>query len=73
MLLLSVLGALVDLGVLWQVRRLRRRGASKWRQQPVAAGKLRMERVQFVLSLAALALVAAELAAHKYLHGVFFA
>ena len=72
MLLLAIFGALVDLGVLWQVRRLRDRPASKWRQAPVSAGKLRAERLQLILSLVALSLVVVELAAHKHLHGVFF-
>ncbi len=72
MLLLSTVGALVDLGVLWQVRRLRKRGASKWRQVPVSSARLRMERLQLLLSALALCLVVAELTAHKHLHGVFF-
>ena len=71
MLLLSTAAALVDLGVLWQVRRLRRRPASKWRQVPVSSGKLQMERLQFILSVVALTLVIAEFAAHKHLHGAF--
>jgi hypothetical protein len=64
MILLALAGSLLNLIVLWQVRRLRKRPASQWRQQPISARKLRMERLQFFLSVATLALIGIE----EYLH-----
>jgi hypothetical protein len=64
MIAFAVFGSLLNLGVLFQVRRLRRRPASQWRQQPLSPHKLRMERVQLVLSVATLLLIGIE----EYLH-----
>ena len=69
MLVLATLGALLDLVILWQVRRLRKRPASRWRLAPPGPGKLRMERIQFAFSVVTLALVGIELIGHHYLHG----
>jgi hypothetical protein len=57
---LALIGSLVNLAILAQVRRLRHRPASQWRQQPPTSHKLRMERTQVILSVATLALVAVE-------------
>ena len=69
MLLLATLGAVLDLIILWQVRRLRKRPASRWRQMPPSPRKLRMERIQFAFSIVTLVLVCVELLAHQHLHG----
>lgn len=61
---LALLGSLLNLAVLMQIRYLRNRPASQWRQKPVSPRKLRMERLQFFLSIATLILVAVE----EYLH-----
>jgi hypothetical protein len=61
---LALLGSLMNLAVLAQIRRLRRRPASQWRQTPLSPRKLRMERVQSILSIATLALIGIE----EYLH-----
>ena len=71
MLLLATLGALLDLVILWQVRRLRKRPSSRWRQVPSSAKKLRMERIQFAFSVFTLVLVCVEVIAHEHLHGTF--
>ena len=60
MMSLALLGTLLNLVVLWQIRRLRARPAAQWRQQPVSPGKIRMERVQLVLSIVTLVLIAVE-------------
>jgi hypothetical protein len=57
MISLAVVGAVLNLVVLWQIRRLRRNPAAQWRVRPVSAGRLRMERVQAVLSVVTLVLV----------------
>jgi len=60
MIAAAVAGSLLNLLVLWQVRRLRRRPSAHWRQRPATRGKLRSERVQFVLALLTLFLLAVE-------------
>ena len=69
MMLIALLGALLNLAALWQVRRLRARPASAWRQQPLTPGKRRSEAVQLAVSVATLVLLAAEWIAHFKLKG----
>lgn len=69
MMVIALAGALVNLVALWQVRRLRARPASAWRQQPLTASKRASETLQLVLSLATLVLLAAEWIAHFHLKG----
>jgi hypothetical protein len=64
MMLLALAGALLNLAVLWQVRRLRHRSASAWRQQPLNPSQSRSESLQLVLSLLTLFLLMTESAAH---------
>jgi hypothetical protein len=61
---LALLGALLNLAVLLQVRRLRNRPASRWRQVPLSPRKIQMERIQLALSIATMALIGIE----EYLH-----
>ena len=68
MIVLALFGSLLNLAILWQIRRLRNRPASQWRQAPVPPSKLRKERVQLVLSIAALVLIAIEEYLHFHLH-----
>ncbi len=71
MVLLALGGAIFNLVALWQVRRLRARSASAWRQKPISRGKLGSERLQLVLSLMTLALLAVEECYHlKITHGL---
>jgi len=67
MMLLALAGSLLNLVVLWQVWRLRRRSASAWRQQPVSKQKKVSEWFQFALSVVTLFLLAAEFVAHRIL------
>jgi hypothetical protein len=60
MITFAVAGSLLNLLVLWQVRRLRRRPSAQWRQRPATPRKLRAERIQMVLAVLTLLLVAAE-------------
>ena len=64
MLAIALMGALVNLAVLAQIRYLRGRPASQWRMKPPGVRTLRMERLQFVLSIAALFLIGLE----EYFH-----
>jgi hypothetical protein len=67
MMLLALIGSVLNLIVLWQIWRLRRRPASAWRQQPVSTQKKTSEFFQFTLSVLTLALLATEFLAHRYL------
>ena len=69
MMLIALVASLLNLAALWQVRRLRARPASAWRQQAVTPGKRRAEALQFILSVATLVLLAAEWIAHFRLKG----
>jgi len=60
MISLAFIGAALNLVAILQIRRLRARPSSQWRQAPVAARKLRMERGQLALSLITFALIAIE-------------
>jgi hypothetical protein len=65
----AVAAALLNLVVLWQIRRLRARPAAQWRLEPMSAKKLRSERIQLVLSIATLVLVGIEEYLHFTQHG----
>jgi hypothetical protein len=66
-MLLALVGSVLNLVVLWQVWRLRKRPASAWRQQPVSKEKIASEWLQFTLSVLTLLLLAAEFIAHRFL------
>jgi hypothetical protein len=70
MMLLALLGSLVNLFVIWRIRKLRRNPASQWRQKALPAGKRRAENLQIALSVLTLALLAAEWVAHPMIHRV---
>ena len=63
MMVLALLGSSLNLMILMQIRHLRNRPASRWRQ-PLKPNRIRMERVQMALSFATLALIGVE----EYLH-----
>jgi hypothetical protein len=67
---LALIGSLLNLAILAQVRRLRHRPSSQWRLQSPSTRKLRMERLQIVLSIATLVLVAVEEGLHYHYHGL---
>jgi hypothetical protein len=67
MMLLALAGSLLNLVILWQIWRLRKRSASAWRQQPVSKQKKVSEWFQFALSVVTLLLLAAEFVAHRIL------
>jgi hypothetical protein len=64
MMALALLGACLNLVILTQMRYLRNRPASQWRQTPLSPKRIRMERIQIALSLATLVLIGIE----EYLH-----
>jgi hypothetical protein len=68
MMWLALAGTLVNLYVIWRVRRLRNRPAAQWRRQPVSRQKLRSEALQIVLAIATLILLAAEWITHPMIH-----
>ena len=60
MIVLAVAGSVINLVVLWQIRRLRKLPAAQWRQKPQIPRMLRSERMQLVLSIVTLILVILE-------------
>jgi hypothetical protein len=60
MMLLALMGSLFNLLAIWQVRRLRGRSASTWRQKALSSKKLSSERLQLALSVLTLVLLAFE-------------
>ena len=64
MIVVALLGLLLNLVVLMQIRNLRNRLSSQWRQLTPSRQKLRKEKVQFALSIATLILIGVE----EYLH-----
>jgi hypothetical protein len=70
MMVVAVLGALINLYVIWKIRRLRRKPAAQWRQQPVSNKKLNSERLQIALAVLTLLLVSAEWVTHPMIHRI---
>lgn len=64
MIVLAIIGSVVNLAILIHVRRLRNRPAAQWRRAQRTSHQVRMERLQWILSSAALVLVAIE----EYFH-----
>jgi heme/copper-type cytochrome/quinol oxidase subunit 2 len=60
MVMFALIGAVFNLVALWQVRRLRSREASAWRQKKVPKSKFASEGVQLALSILTLILLAVE-------------
>ena|SRR5438477_7883453 len=70
MMLLALAGSLVNLFVIWKIRKLRSKPAAQWRRKPVTPQKLNSERLQIALSLITLLLLAAEWITHPMVHRV---
>jgi fumarate reductase subunit C len=64
MVAFALAGSLLNLAILRRIRRLRNRPASQWRQKPLTPRKIRMERIQIILSWATLAFIAVEELTH---------
>lgn len=69
MVVIALLGSLLNLAVLGQMRRLRNRPAAQWRRRTPTAGKIRGERMQYLLAITSLVLIAVEEALHLQFHG----
>jgi hypothetical protein len=70
MMIAATAGSLVNLYVVWRIRRLRARPASQWRVQAATPRQRRSEVFQIVLALVTLVLVAAEWITHPMVHRV---
>ncbi len=68
MMLLAALGAVLNLFVIWHVRRLRARPAAQWRVGPLPARKLRSERLQIALAVLTFVCLIAEWITHPMIH-----
>lgn len=70
MMALALLGSLFNLYTLWNARRLRNRPAAQWRRVPLTTKKKASERLQLILSIVTLLLLAAEWITHPLIHRV---
>ncbi len=70
MMLVALVGSLANLYVLWRVRSLRARPSAQWRLQPLTPAKRRSERLQLVLAIVTLVLLALEWITHPMVHRV---
>jgi hypothetical protein len=70
MMVAALAGSVINLYVIWRIRTLRGRPSSQWRVQAVSPKQRRSEVFQIVLSIVALALVAAEWLTHPMIHRV---
>jgi hypothetical protein len=70
MMAIALIGSVLNLYVIWKVRRLRNRQSAQWRQKPLSSKKKRSEQLQIVLSLLTLVLLAAEWITHPLVHRV---
>jgi hypothetical protein len=68
MMLFALVGATVNLFVIWHLRRLRKRPAAQWRVTPVTVKKLRSERLQIGLALLTYLCLITEWVTHIKLH-----
>jgi hypothetical protein len=70
MMAVALIGSVLNLYVIWRVRRLRSRQSAQWRQKPLSSKKKRSEQLQIVLSILTLILLAAEWITHPLIHRV---
>src|SRR5579864_5744502 len=70
MMLLALAGALINLYVIWKIRRLRNNPAAQWRRQPLSKKTIYSERLQIGLAILTLALLCAEWITHPLVHRV---
>lgn len=68
MLILGGVGAAINLAVLIRVWRLRARASAGWRRREIPAKERRRERLQLVLAIVTLVLIAAEVWTHPMVH-----
>lgn len=64
MISLALIGSFVNIAILIHIRRLRNRPAAQWRRKPRTPHEVRIERLQWALSVAAVVLIGIE----EYLH-----
>jgi hypothetical protein len=69
MMAIALVGAIINLLALWQIKRLRSRPAAQWRRVSLSPGQKRSEGLQLALSIATLLLLAIEYFLHRKLHG----
>jgi hypothetical protein len=70
MMIAATAGSLINLYVVWRIRRLRGRASSQWRVKEVTPKQRRSEMLQIVLAVVTLILVAAEWITHPMVHRV---
>jgi hypothetical protein len=70
MMIVATIGSIVNLYVVWRIRKLRARPSSQWRVRAVTPTQRRSEFLQIALAIVTLVLVAAEWITHPMIHRV---
>jgi hypothetical protein len=70
MMIAATAGSLINLYVIWRIRRLRSRPSSQWRVKEATPKQRRSELLQILLAIVTLVLVAAEWITHPMVHRV---
>jgi MFS family permease len=68
MMTIAAIGAVLNLFIIWHIRRLRARPAAHWRVTPPSPRKLRNERTQIALAVLTFLCLAAEWITHPMMH-----
>jgi hypothetical protein len=69
MMTAALIGSLINLLALWQIKRLRNRPAAQWRRVPLSPKQRRAEGLQLGLSIVTLVLLGIEFFLHHTMHG----
>jgi len=67
----GAIGSIVVLLLVWNEERMRKNPAAAWRLQPLTAKQKRSRRIQVVLAVVSLLVIAAELLTHPLFHHEF--
>ncbi|HEY3928893.1 MAG TPA: hypothetical protein VGL89_10980 [Candidatus Koribacter sp.] len=67
-LAIGAIGSIVVLLLVWNEGRMRKNPAAAWRLQPLTAKQKRSRRIQVVLAILSLLVIAAELFSHPWFH-----
>jgi uncharacterized membrane protein len=68
LLILGGAGSLLVLLLVWNEGRMRKNPAAAWRIQPLTAKQKRSRRIQVVLAILSLAMIALEVVTHPWFH-----
>ena len=71
LLTIGAIGSLLVLLLVWNEGRMRRNPSASWRLQPLTAKQKRSRRIQVVLAVVSLVIIALEVFTHPWFHHEF--